>query len=176
MSFRQNNLCIPEIQGSLTILFKEPRLLPPHRVYVEPFAGDGAVLFVKAPAEKTVVNSAEPQIAEVHRIIKQLDAPHLDRLGRFSWVGDKRIFNNLKRSEFSDELGTLYRHLYLSEFQKSGAAEPSFNKANQGRRSRIVKRLQALLPTLPNLEVHAEDYEDVVRKYDGPETVLSTRR
>ena len=34
-------------------------LLPPHRTYVEPFAGSAAVFFAKSPAEVEVLNDAE---------------------------------------------------------------------------------------------------------------------
>ncbi|MCP4677375.1 MAG: hypothetical protein GY854_18045, partial [Deltaproteobacteria bacterium] len=162
----------PTSAGKTRLAMRLAELLPPHRVYVEPLVEGAAVLFVKEPAETSVVNAIASEPSEAHRIIKQLDGPQLDHLKKFSWIGDKRIFNNLKRSEFADELGKLYRYLYLSEFGRSGADKPSFNHANQGHHSRIVKRLEALLPALPTIEVYSQDYGDIIREYDSPETVF----
>ncbi|MCP4674799.1 MAG: hypothetical protein GY854_04645, partial [Deltaproteobacteria bacterium] len=65
----------PTSAGKTRLAMRLAELLPPHRVYVEPFVGGAAVLLVKEPAETSVVNAIASEPSEAHRIIKQLDGP-----------------------------------------------------------------------------------------------------
>ena len=62
-------------------------LLPPHKTYVEPFAGSAAVLFAKDPAETEVINDADLEIAQAYRLIKRLSRKQIERLRRMKWTG-----------------------------------------------------------------------------------------
>lgn len=44
--------------------------LPPHRVYLEPFFGSGAVLFSKAPATMEIVNDLDGAIVTFFRVLR----------------------------------------------------------------------------------------------------------
>lgn len=46
------------------------RLLPAHRVYIEPFFGSGAVLFEKRPAPNEVVNDRDGAIVTFFRVLR----------------------------------------------------------------------------------------------------------
>ena len=46
-------------------------LLPPHRVYVEPFFGSGAVLFHKTPATHEVVNDLDGNVVCFFRVLRE---------------------------------------------------------------------------------------------------------
>lgn len=46
-------------------------LLPPHRVYVEPFFGSGAVLFAKAPAQIEVANDLDHNVITFFRVLRE---------------------------------------------------------------------------------------------------------
>lgn len=52
--------------------------LPPHRVYVEPFAGSAAVLFAKPPAKQEVLNDVDGQVINFYRVLRD----RLDELER----------------------------------------------------------------------------------------------
>jgi hypothetical protein len=49
--------------GKKRIADRLAAMLPPHSTYVEPFAGSGAVLFAKEPAEVEAINDADLEIA-----------------------------------------------------------------------------------------------------------------
>ncbi|AXV09853.1 Methyltransferase (plasmid) [Euzebya pacifica] len=45
-------------------------LLPPHRVYLEPYLGSGAVLFAKGPAPVEIVNDLDDAIVTFFRVLR----------------------------------------------------------------------------------------------------------
>ena len=71
------------------------KLLPKHRVYVEPFAGSAAVLFEKEPAESEAINDADPEIGKAFRIIQKLNPKKLEKLRGMTWTGDEATFKRL---------------------------------------------------------------------------------
>lgn len=46
-------------------------LMPPHRVYIEPFFGSGAVLFAKPPAVHEIVNDADRAVVTFFRVLRE---------------------------------------------------------------------------------------------------------
>lgn len=46
-------------------------LLPPHRVYIEPFFGAGAVLFAKRPSAHEIVNDVDGDIVTFFRVLRE---------------------------------------------------------------------------------------------------------
>ena len=46
-------------------------LLPPHEVYVEPFAGSAAVLFAKPPVRHEVLNDIDGQVINFYRLLRE---------------------------------------------------------------------------------------------------------
>lgn len=46
-------------------------LMPPHRVYLEPFFGSGAVLFAKRPTQIEVVNDLEGNVVTFFRVLRE---------------------------------------------------------------------------------------------------------
>lgn len=45
--------------------------MPPHKTYVEPFAGAANVFEAKPPSQKEVLNDRDPKIMKVHRGLKR---------------------------------------------------------------------------------------------------------
>lgn len=46
------------------------QLFPPHRIYVEPFAGGAAVLFAKPPAERETLNDLDGEVMRFWRVVR----------------------------------------------------------------------------------------------------------
>lgn len=147
-------------------------MLPPHSTYVEPFAGSAAVLFAKEPADTEAINDADPEIAQAYRVIKGLSAEKIERLRRMQWTGDEAAFKRLFDAKPTGELERLHRFLYLTHFSYGKLRGRSFNPNAAGVPARTVDRLETFAPRLKGVHVFGGDYEKVVRKYDGANTVF----
>ncbi|MGN6107865.1 MAG: XkdF-like putative serine protease domain-containing protein [Kofleriaceae bacterium] len=147
-------------------------LLPEHKTYVEPFIGAGAVLFAKKPAEIEAINDADPEIADAYRAIKKLTTSDLETLRKMEWVGKPTTFHRIYDAKPRGELEKLHRFLYVARFSYGTFRNRSFNPALDGVAAATVDRLAEFGPRLKNVRVYAGDYERVVRKYDGSNTVL----
>ena len=84
-------------------------LLPPHKTFVEPFAGSAAVLFAKDPVETEALNDADAEIAQAFRTIKRLSRPQIDKLRGMKWTGDEATFKGLLDTSPSDDVARLHR-------------------------------------------------------------------
>jgi DNA adenine methylase len=75
-------------------------LLPPHRVYVEPFAGSAAVLLAKAPAIHEVLNDIDGNAVTFYRVLR--DQPEeLERVCRSTLTPYAR--EEFARADLGDE-------------------------------------------------------------------------
>ena len=50
------------------------KLLPDHKVYVEPFVGSGAVYFHKEPSSKEVINDLDKELISGYKLVKQVSS------------------------------------------------------------------------------------------------------
>jgi len=147
-------------------------MLPAHRSYVEPFAGSAAVLFAKDASEVEVLNDADPEIAEAYRILKRLTSKDVRRMTALDWRGDKGTYERLKKSSPTTDLAKLHKFLYLSHFSYGKMRGKSFSPSAQGIVATMPARLEKHLPRLKKVHVFSGDYEPVVRKFDGKDTVF----
>lgn len=61
---------VPYYGGKITVAPEIARLLPPHRHYVEPFAGSLAVLFAKEPAVHETVNDLDGALVNFWQVLR----------------------------------------------------------------------------------------------------------
>jgi site-specific DNA-adenine methylase len=147
-------------------------MLPAHKTYVEPFAGSAAVLFAKEPAEVEVINDADLEIADAYRLIKKLSPEGLAKLKKLPWVGDEKTFKRLLDVEPEGDVERLHRFLYLTHFSYGKMRGKSFSPTVVGVEATTIKRIEKFAPRLKKVKVYGGDYEKVVRKYDGKDTVF----
>jgi len=147
-------------------------MLPAHKTYVEPFAGSAAVLFAKEPSEVEVICDADVEIAKAYQIIKRLSREQIEKLRSKSWVGKESSFKRLIGQAPQDDVDTLYRFLYLTHFSYGKLRGKSFSPSGEGVEARTMDRVEAFAPRLKNVRVYDGDYLQVVKKYDGPNTVF----
>ena len=79
-------------------------LLPPHRVYMEPFLGSGAVLFAKQPSAHEIVNDLDDAVVAFFRCLRE-DPEELERVCRLTPYARAEY----ARAELSEDLSDLER-------------------------------------------------------------------
>ncbi|HET8629306.1 MAG TPA: DNA adenine methylase, partial [Thermomicrobiales bacterium] len=62
---------------------------PPHRVYLEPYFGSGAVLFAKPPAPIELVNDLDSQVVNLFRVIRERPAELAQALALTPWAREE---------------------------------------------------------------------------------------
>ncbi len=157
--------------GKKSIADRLAKLLPPHGTYVEPFAGSAAVLFAKQPVATEVISDLNPDVTKAYRVIKRLKQKDIARLESCKWVGDKATFDRIKKEAPTDDVGWIHRFLYLTNFSY-GKMGKNFSPGAAGVEARSVKRIRDFAPRLARVKVLSGDYEPVIRKYDGKDTVF----
>jgi DNA adenine methylase len=156
--------------GKKRIANRLAAMLPPHSTYVEPFAGSGAVLFAKEPAEVEAINDADLEIARAYKVVQKLRTRDFERLREMDWVGDPGTFKGLIDEEPGDDLGWLHRFLYLTHFSYGKMRGKSFSPSSAGVQATTVDRLEQFAPRLRKVKVFGGDYQTVVEKFDGKDT------
>ena len=147
-------------------------LLPPHKTYVEPFAGSAAVLFAKEAADVEVINDADAEIVQAYRIIQRLSKDGIARLRRMKWTGDEATFKRLIGAKPGGDVAKLHRFLYLIHFSYGKMRGKSFSPSTQGIEAKTVSRIEIFGPRLKGVKIHGGDYLRVIKQYDSPSTVF----
>tara|TARA_Y100000310_G_scaffold71799_1_gene67662 strand:- start:544 stop:1329 length:786 start_codon:yes stop_codon:yes gene_type:complete len=148
-------------------------IIPDHKVYVEPFAGSGAVLFAKPRVDTEVLNDLDPDISDALKTLSRMSKSDLERLLRKDWWGNGDRYKRLHDMKSSDPIERLYRFLYLAKMSfGSIRGKGSFCKreATRDHSSYFNRRLPPAVERLKGVRVFNEDYESVCKRYDSPET------
>ena len=146
------------------------KLIPPHKMYVEPFAGSAAVFFEKEPAEGEVLGDADPEIAAAFKAIKTLTDDELETLRKKNWIGRERTFKQLIDARPRSKVEKLYRFLYLSHFSYGKMRGKSFNPNADGVEARTIERIEQYRDRVRAATVRHAHYADLVKEFDGKDT------
>ncbi len=147
------------------------RMIPPHKVYCEPFCGGASVFFAKEASQVEVLADSNAEIIGVFRMIQTLTKAELDQLRQRDWVSRRKLFMRLKESKPTDKVSKLHRFLYLRAFSFSRlGAQAGYDSSSEGRTSKVTDRVARAVPRLKGVKLIAGDYEAVVRKHDSPGT------
>jgi len=141
----------------------------PHKIYVEPFIGGGAVYFKKAPAETEVINDKNPEIAFAYAFIKSVTPEQMARLKTFDWQPNKEKFFSLKNSEVpKDPVQRFYRFYYVLIYSY-GLSSKTYGYFEKDK-FHVERRVPQLQERMKNTKIYNADYIEVMKKYDSPET------
>jgi site-specific DNA-adenine methylase len=146
------------------------KLIPPHKTYVEPFAGSGAVFFEKPPSDKEILADADPEIAFAYKALSTLTDGELAALKKKDWTGRRTLYRAMQEATPRSKVEKLYRFLYLSHFAYGKLRGKSYNPNAEGIEARTIDRIEKFRDRLRGVTVRSGHYADVVKEFDGKDT------
>lgn len=158
---------INRIGSKVSLLRDIISVIPPHKTYVEAFAGGGSIFWNKEPAEKSVLNDLDKDVIQSYKDIKKVplsaDLTSLDNKP----IASVQAFVDKVNSKSSprDRLLKIYK-----------VSKGTFNSKGEGKLyknvpiSIVAKNLQKYKDLLKHTTITNKDYEKVVREYDSPDT------
>lgn len=151
---------------------------PPHKCYVEVFAGGAALYFMRPPAEVEVINDINGELVNLYRIVQR----HLEEFVRqFKWaLSSREVFKWLQitRPETLTDIERAARFYYLQHQAFGGkvsgqtwgtattAPAPTVNLL------RLEEDLSAAHMRLHGAYIERLDWQDCVKRYDRPHTLF----
>lgn len=171
----QARAIIPWIGGKSGLADKIIALIPPHRCYVEVFAGAGSILFRKPESRVEILNDINLELVTLYRVIKH----HLDEFIRYlRWMLTAREeFERFKITSPSTltDVQRAVRFYYLmrtaftpsprsTTFRCDTSARPKFNLL------RIEEDLSAAHLRLAGVFVENLPYQVALSRFDKPDT------
>lgn len=166
-------------------------LMPPHRSYVEPFFGSGAVLFNKPPSAIETVNDIDGDIVNFFRVLREQPDRLAEAISLTPYARD--VFNDAHENRGTDDFDRAYRFAIRSKmghgfktYQKTGfkidvfARERSYcvscwNRLPQDIAEAAMRLKGVQIENQPALDVIRKFNHDNVCIYADPPYLLNTR-
>jgi DNA adenine methylase len=162
--------------GGIRVLFsKVLKLIPPHRIYVEPFGGSGRVLFNKRPSESEVYNDINGDLVNFFRVLRDDE--------KWEKLREKLILTPYSRQEFEDALSgrggselddveRARRFFVLCRQSFIGSLKDWSSKSNK-----VITTYYNAIDFFPyfharlrNVKIEHGDFEEIIYRYDTLET------
>ncbi len=168
---------IPWIGGKRRIAEQLLSRFPPHKCYVEVFAGGAALFFLRHPAEVEVINDINGDLVNLYRVVTH----HLEEFVRqFKWaLSSRQVFRWLKetRPETLTDVQRAARFFYLQQTAFGGKVDgqtwgtattaPTINLL------RIEENLSAAHLRLANgVYIEQLDWAACIERYDRPHSLF----
>jgi len=146
-------------------------LIPPHRVYVEPFVGAGHVFWAKVPSEVEVINDLDPRLIKWYQDLKMRD--------RFSC---NMTPNREKFYQIRAKTGALdfcdYLHLLKFSYGCKGRTySPSklvrcleWDDPSTCSVTRLAGNFDEFRDRLSHVRILKKDYRTILKEFDGVDT------
>jgi DNA adenine methylase len=148
------------------------KMIPPHKIYVEPFVGSGAIYWAKDPSDKEVLNDLDEWLIKNYKLLKNIKSRNFrDILGDDIKTKPEKIrvlskfYNDPSKNSEADKLtkNLLQSCNTFGNVGKGGLYAGS--NPNQK-----LKKIDNYQERLKNTTLLNEDYKTVIKKYDSPHT------
>jgi len=150
-------------------------LTPPHKVYVEAFAGAAHIFWRKPPSKKEVLNDLDPEIIAYYRFLKTASDEDFKDFLHCDWGADRKLFERLRDYKPGDKIERAWRFKYLNfyGFARERRLKPTFHVARAKQIPEVklsLGQLKRWRERLKDVELLNEDALAVIRKFDSAET------
>lgn len=148
-------------------------LMPPHRVYVEPFAGSAAVLLAKAKSTHEVLNDLDGNIVNFYKVLRERPED-LERAARLSpYAREEFAAATLSSPEYLDDLERARRwwvrvnHSFNHTATDMTGWSTSVKRGSNNARTvwNRIERFQAVAERLAFATIENKDALAVIEKY-----------
>lgn len=147
-------------------------MMPPHKLYIEPYAGSASLFFGKEPSEKEVLVELNADICALFQFLKTASDSDLAWMRSQYWKWSPSNFDRMKSSNPTDLRRKAYRYKYLNLFSVRGACEyldkTDVVRANTGKV--FLNNLEKFRDRLKSATIVQGDAIAAMKKYDGPDT------
>jgi site-specific DNA-adenine methylase len=161
------------VMGTLEPFFaKLLSWMPDHDTYVEPFGGPAELLFEKEPAATEAINDKDDRTAAFWQSLKALTDKDLDWLEGQEWTRSRDLFHKWRDADDSPGKGLVYKIMYCTgcNLRPIGGQFKNYRNDADGRPITTWKRLRPAVKRLQDVEITSLDFQEVIDKYDGPNT------
>lgn len=167
---------IPWIGGKRRLADRIIPQFPPHKCYVEVFAGGAALYFMRPPADVEVLNDVNGELINLYRIVQN----HLEEFVRqFKWaLSSREVFKWLQDTppETLTDIQRAARFFYLQQQAFGGKVDgQSWGTATTAppvNFMRIEENLSAAHLRLSGAYIENLDWFKCMERYDRPHTLF----
>lgn len=153
-------------------------LLPPHRRYVEPFAGGLSVLLNKPRTAAEVASDLDAGLVHFYRVLGGRTAELLAALGGLAYT--RETFERARSGRPTGDIDRAVKFLVVNRFSRGGLGNDfAWSERLRGGQPgdlngwlTIVAELPRIAARLRGVEFHCREAGDVIRGHDGPETLF----
>lgn len=151
--------------------------IPPHKCYVEVFAGAAWLFFRKEPSEVEILNDINTELVTLYRVIKN----HLEEFMRcMKWTLTARDEYDRFKKQDPETMTDIYRAVrYYFLLKNTFASKNDFSSFNVATTKRPRINLLRIEEDLSDTHVRLSDvyienkpYEYVISRYDKPHTFM----
>jgi len=141
-------------------------MIPPHRIYVEPFAGGAAVYFKKGASPEEVLNDKDAEIAFAFKFLRDMTEEDYKWLRKQNWFVSEPQFKHLKDMTPKNDRERFYRFYYL----KRGSFARGGSQVDKNRGLIKTDHLWRVKERLRNSKVYNTTALKMIDKFDSPNT------
>jgi len=159
-------------------------LLPPHKIYVEPFGGGASLLFAKTPSPVEVYNDIDSGLVNFFRVIR--DPEKFDKFYRLVCLTpySREEYNYCRSTweECDDEIERAYRWFVTIRMSFSGDLGRGWSfavtlscrnmAATCSRWLSTIEILPQIHQRLMQIQIEHSDFKDIFNTYDTPDTLF----
>lgn len=160
-------------QGNKYLLRREINaLIPPHKTYVELFAGSGAIFLSKDKAEKNVLNDLDSSVTKFYNTVKRItfdektQDPNLNSISAIKkWYKKNHQSKSGLNYLMAEKIRTCNGFNAVPIKNPNNVYQPHnpVGRINKGQFQKIKDKLKDVI-------ISNADYEVAVKKYDSPST------
>jgi len=156
--------------GKSRILKELKKRIPPHRIYVEPFAGGAPLFFSKEPAEINVLNDINRDLMDFYRKLREHEGPLVCDM-----KPDRRRFEEIKNKPDKSVCDFLYinRNSWscnTETFSPTRLSSKGYSDWINAGIKQVAENLDEIKRKLRKAELLNTDFREVLKKYDSPDT------